>query len=100
MSLSADSVSEEIRALAFGPNTVVRDCKSIVINGYIFIVTERAKNMRTQHDGIMVTATTDCYASASYSRPRLENVGYYGVVEKIIILDYYSHGRVIMMKFN
>ena len=97
-SLPIESVSEEIRALAFGPNSVVRECKALVTNGYKFVITDRAINMSTQHDGVMLTATTDCFASASDSRPRSENVSYYGLLDKIQILDYYSHGRVVMMK--
>ena len=96
--LPVESVSEEIRALVVGPNSVVRECKAVVINGYKFVITDRAINMTTQHDGVMLTATTDCFASASDSRPRNESVSYYGLLDKIHILDYYSHGRVTMMK--
>ena len=97
-SLPDESVSDEIRALAFGPNSVIRECKTLVINGYKFVITDRAINMSTQHDGVMLTAATDCFASASDNRPRYENVSYYGLLDKIQILDYYSHGRVVMMK--
>ena len=91
-------VSNEARALAFGPSNVAWDCKSLVINGFKFVVSDRAKNMTTQHDGVTINATTTCYATASDRQPRCEDVCYYGVVEEIMILDYYAKGRVALFK--
>jgi hypothetical protein len=87
-----------VRALSMGPNRTVREYKQIVINGYRFNTHSRAVNMATQNSGVMLSATTGCYASSRDSQPRTENLNYYGVVENIVILDYYSKGRVALMK--
>ena len=54
--------------------------------------------MATQNSGVMLSATTGCYASSRDSQPRTEDLNYYGVVEKIVILNYYSKGRIALMK--
>ena len=84
--------------MSFGPSNVAWDCKSFVVNGFKFITSDRAKNMTTQHEGVTVNASTTCYATASDRQPRCEDVSYYGVVEKIVILDYYAKGRVALFK--
>jgi hypothetical protein len=91
-------VTSEIKTLSEGPNRTVRVCKGFLVNGYRFHINSRAENMATQGSGVVVTATTECYASARDRRPRVANVDYYGVLEKVIILDYGSKARVALMK--
>ena len=96
--LPLSDVSHEVRALAMGPNRTVREYKQMFINGYRFNIHSRAVNMATQNSGVMLSATTGCYTSSRDSQPRTSDLNYYGVVEKIVILDYYSKGRVALMK--
>ena len=56
--------------------------------------------MAIQNSDVMLSATTECYASLRDSQPRTKDLNYYGVVEKIVILDYYSKRRVALMKCN
>ena len=49
---------------------------------------------------MMLSTTIECYASSRDLQPRTEDLNYYEVVEKIIILDYYSKGRVALMKYD
>lgn len=87
-----------MRALSMGPNRTMREYKQLVINGYRFNIHSRSVNMATQNSGVMLSATTGCYASSRDSQPRTEDLNYYGVVEKIVILDYYFKGRIALMK--
>ena len=47
-----------------------------------------------------MSTTTRCYASSRDSQPRTEDLNYYDMVEKIVILDYYSKGRIALMKYD
>ena len=49
---------------------------------------------------MMLSTTAECYASSSSrdSQSRMEDLNYYGMVEKIVILDYYSKERIALMK--
>ena len=96
--MSTLDVSAEVRTLSFGPSNVAWNCKSLVVNGFKFIISDRSRNMTTQHDGVTINATTTCFASSSDKRPRSEDISYFGVVEKIVILDYYGKGRVALFK--
>ena len=44
----------------------------------------------------MLSATTECYATLRDLQPRMEDLNYYGVMEKIVILDYYSKRRIAL----
>ena len=90
-------MSEEIKDLAADPNLVARCCKGFLVNGFRFHINSRAQNMTTQNSGVVVSATTECYASSRDRQPRSAILDYYGVLEKILILDYYSKGRVVLM---
>ena len=90
-------MSEEMKDLAAGPNLIARCCKGFLVNGFRFHINSRAQNMTTQNSGVVVSATIECYASSRDRQPRSAILDYYGVLEKILILDYYSKGRVVLM---
>ena len=89
-----------MRALSMRPNHTLCEYKQLIINGYGFNIHSQAQNMATQNSGVMLSTTIGCYASSRDSQPRTEDLNYYGVVEKIVILDYYSKGRVALMKYD
>ena len=49
---------------------------------------------------MILSTTTRCYASSRDSQPRTEDLNYYGMIEKIVILDYYSKKMIALMKCN
>ena len=93
-------MSPEVRTLSMGLNHTMLEYKQLIINGYRFNIHSRSVNMATQNSGIMLSTITRCYASSRDSQPRTEDLNYYDMVEKIVILDYYSKGRIALMKYD
>ena len=80
------------------PNCTMCEYKQLIINGYRFNIYSRAQNMTIQNNGIMLSTTIGCYASSRDSQPHTKDLNYYEDVEKVVILDYYSKRRVVLMK--
>ena len=98
--LSLDDVSHEVRALSIRPNHTIHKYKQLIINGYKFNIHSRAINIATQNSSMMLSATTRCFASSKNLQSHTEDLNYYRVVEKIVILDYYSKGRIALIKYD
>jgi len=89
-------LSEEVKWLAKGPNTVARRFSTFVINGYKFII--EGCERQTQNFGVMVTSSTVRFRNKEDENPDVENVTYYGVLKDIIQLDYYGHSEFVLFK--
>ena len=76
----------------------MHEYKQLVINGYRFNIHSRSVNIATQNSGMMLSTISRCYANSRDSQPHTEDLNYYRTVEKIVILNYYSKGRVALMK--
>ena len=75
--------SDELIALARGPNNLVKKYNGFIINGFKFHTKERENFRRTQNSGVFVEA---------------DGKTYYGVLKDIYELDYYGCFKVILFR--
>ena len=66
-----------------GPNSIVKRMKGFIINGYRFHTQMRDKSKKTQNFGVMV---------------EVEGKAYYGKINDIIELDYFSENKVVLFR--
>jgi hypothetical protein len=75
--------------LARGPGKYATKYEGYLINGCIFHI-KRIGNLRTtQNIGVPIDAQTLIRSSAKDKNPICQTTTYYGVIQEIIILDYY-----------
>jgi Domain of unknown function (DUF4216) len=74
-------------SLACGPDPRVRAYSRYSINGFLFRTKEAEENLTTQNSGVVVSSD----ASTS-------SIDWYGVIEKIIVLEYMGKREVILFK--
>ena len=91
-------VSEDIKWLSKGPNTIARRFSAYAINGYKFVI--ESCERKTQNSEVMVVSSTVKFRSKKDENPLVENVTYYGVLKDIIELDYYGHFKIVLFKCN
>ena len=77
------NVSQELIALARGPNEVVNRYKGFIINGFKFHTKDREKFRKIQNSGVMVEA---------------DGKTYYGALKDIYELDYYGIFKVVLFR--
>ena len=75
--------SDELIALARGPNKIVNRYNGFIINGFKFHTREREKFRKTQNSGVMVEA---------------DGKSYYGALKDIYELDYYGKFKVVLFR--
>ena len=78
---------DELKWLSFGPRNQSMSNKGYIINQQQFHI--RDVEMSTQNSGVSIEATTICRASVKDSA-RVDVVSFYGVIRKIILLDYHK----------
>nr|CAD1829256.1 unnamed protein product [Ananas comosus var. bracteatus] len=81
--MAESKCSDDIIAIARGPNNVVKKFSGFIINGFRFHTKDREKLRKTQNSGVMVEA---------------EGQAYYGVLTDIIELDYYGSFKVVLFR--
>nr|XP_033516799.1 uncharacterized protein LOC108948268 [Nicotiana tomentosiformis]XP_033516800.1 uncharacterized protein LOC108948268 [Nicotiana tomentosiformis]XP_033516801.1 uncharacterized protein LOC108948268 [Nicotiana tomentosiformis]XP_033516802.1 uncharacterized protein LOC108948268 [Nicotiana tomentosiformis] len=84
--------------LAKGPNIVAKRYTGYFINGYRFHMIERDSWLKTQNNGVTLSATTDSFASARDSNLIDGEVIYYGSIKNIIEIDYWGCFSVIIFR--
>ena len=75
--------SDELIALARGPNKIVNRYNGFIINGFKFHTRERKKFRKTQNSDVMVEA---------------DGKSYYGALKDIYELDYYEKFKVVLFR--
>nr|CAD1839723.1 unnamed protein product [Ananas comosus var. bracteatus] len=81
--LHESNCSEEIIAMARGPNNVTKRFSGFIINGFRFHTKDREKFRKTQNSGVMVEA---------------EGQTYYGALTDIFELDYFGKFKVVLFR--
>ena len=66
-----------------------------MINGYAFYMADAEMNKTTQNNGVSMRALTGCRSSAKDTNLVHEVFDYYGIIKKIIELDYCDFKQVV-----
>ncbi|TYJ98659.1 uncharacterized protein E5676_scaffold507G00490 [Cucumis melo var. makuwa] len=90
---SFEGYSDLLKRLANGPTKNVMSYTGYIINGKRFHTKSVEKS--TQNSGVVVDATTLCRSSAKDKSQVIDVVAYYGVLQEIILLDYYVYQLLI-----
>ncbi|CAN1279958.1 hypothetical protein LINPERPRIM_LOCUS17242 [Linum perenne] len=56
------------------------------------------KKRKTQNSGVMLTATTQSYASTRDRNPVYSDIIYYGVTQEILELEYWVNRKIVLFK--
>lgn len=83
--MDESTISEEIIALARGPNKFARSLSGFIINGFRFHTKAREENRKTQNSGVVNTSEAD-------------GINYYGRLKNIIELNYYGSFKIVLFK--
>ncbi|TYK13531.1 putative TNP1-like transposon protein [Cucumis melo var. makuwa] len=86
---SVEGYSELLKWLANGPRKNAMSYTGYIINGKRFHTKNVEKS--TQNNGVAVDATTLCRSSVKDKSQVMDVVAYYGVLQEIILLDYYVY---------
>ena len=83
------NISDTLKWLARGPRTYATNYDVYLINGCIFHV-KIIENVRaTENSGVCIDAHTSMRSSAKDKNSIHQTTTYYGVIQEIILLDYY-----------
>ena len=98
MQVDGEHVNEQLQVLAMPPLRAVRCFKGYIVNGFRFHTKDRERQRKTQNSGVFLTAKTSSFASARDSNPMTGNVGYYGVLNDVMELQYIGGNRIVLFK--
>lgn len=93
-----EQVSENLRWIVCGLNTLAKKYKGCFINGFRFHSKKVERIRKIQNSGVVLQTKTSSFASARDRNPINGNVTYYGVLRDIIQLDCYEHGSAMIFK--
>ncbi|GER40116.1 methionine--tRNA ligase [Striga asiatica] len=96
--LDQDQVPPYIKWLSLGPCNVSRRYVGYIVNGYKFYTRARDAKCKTQNSGVTLTALTSSFAITKDHNLVTEKVFYYGVIQGIIELDYWSSFSVMLFR--
>lgn len=91
-------VSDQLKSLSRGPNTVSWRFSGNVINGYRFYTKQRDARCTTQNSGVTFESITTSVASSKDDNPIIELVTYYGSITEIIEVDYYGNFKFVLFR--
>ncbi|KAL5703500.1 hypothetical protein ACHQM5_022040 [Ranunculus cassubicifolius] len=83
------------KSLVDGPSFRAKSYKSCAVNGYVFHTYDSEVETTTQNSGVSMKAFTKFRASAKDKNLVEDETTYYGVVKKILELDYYEFKEVV-----
>ncbi|XP_048494595.1 uncharacterized protein LOC125494815 [Beta vulgaris subsp. vulgaris] len=93
-----EQVDGQLFWLAKVPNTKARRYMGYFVNGYRFCTKGCDSSIKTQNSGVTLIATTSSFASSRDRNLMDGDVTYYGVIQEIIELDFWSQFSVVLFK--
>lgn len=69
-----------------------------LINGYRFHTKACEINKKIQNSGVVISAQAKRYSTAKDLTPMSETIEYYGLIKKMIDLDYYGFTKYVLFK--
>ena len=84
-----ENISETLKWLEHGPKTYATKYHGYLINGCRFHVKILENVRATQNSGVCTDAQTLLRSSAKDKNPIHQTTTYYGVIQEIMLLDYY-----------
>ena len=96
--LKSEKVEDHMFWLAKNPIPTVRRYTRYFINGYWSYTRTRDSRLKTQNSGVILTALTSSFASSEDQNPITGDVTYYGVIEVIIEVDFWSNFSVVLFR--
>ncbi|PHU02210.1 hypothetical protein BC332_27461 [Capsicum chinense] len=94
----ADTISTDLQFLARGPSLSARRFSAYNINGFKFRTLSREQGLKTQNIGVFLTFDTSYISFNADRNARQAELPYYGKLEDIIKLNYYSQFRFVLFK--
>ncbi|XP_043687440.1 uncharacterized protein LOC122638650 [Telopea speciosissima] len=93
---NGEEVPHHIRWLARGPNLDVRSYNEYIYNGIKFRSKSHEKHRKTQNSGVLITAISEDYSSSRDRHPIEGIITYYGLLKKVVELEYAEDLKVIL----
>jgi len=84
-----ENIFDTLKWLAHGPRTYATKYDGYLINGCRFHVKSIENVRATQNSGVCIDAQTLMRSSAKDKNPIHQTTTYYGVIQEIMLLDYY-----------
>lgn len=91
-------IDDHIFWLANGPYPKARRYRGYFVNGYRFCTKERDSRLKTQNSGVTLSALTPSFASSKDKNHVLGDVTYYGAIQEIFELDFWSNFYVTLFR--
>jgi len=92
---SSDSLFKDI---VRGPMSFVVQYNKYCVNGFLFVIKDTEDSKRNQNSGVSTNCTTTFRSSAKDKSPVDEYMMYYGVLRKIIQLEYREGYKPVLFK--
>ena len=93
-----EHVPKKLKDLSKGPNTVAKRFSGYMVNGYKFHTRQHDATHITQNSGVTLVSETASFASSKDENPKTKPITYFGSINDIIELDYYSHFKFVLFK--
>ncbi|KAL5722555.1 hypothetical protein ACHQM5_006064 [Ranunculus cassubicifolius] len=87
--------SSTFKRLVDGPSFCAKSYKSYAVNGYVFSTYGVEVDTTTQNSGVSIKALTNFRASVKDNNLVEDEATYYGIVKKILELDYFEFKKVV-----
>ncbi|XP_058111740.1 uncharacterized protein LOC131255060 [Magnolia sinica] len=94
----SESSNEVFRDIVRGPKAFAMQYNKYCINGFLFVTKEYEENKMNQNSGVSTESMTTFRSSAKDKNPVDESVPYYGVLRKIIQLEYREGYKPVLLK--
>lgn len=79
---------------------ILSQYEKFISNGFRLDVRDVKRKRKTQNSGVTVMATTSSFASTRNQNPVLGELTYYGILKRIIELDYRCDQKVVLFDYD